>query len=95
MDFFDLASNWGEIRQVEVVFRRSLQGDWFARAILKDGNGPFFGEVRQMTQRRKHETDVEFADRVWSEMGKAVARARAARIPRQVDSVTQAQQQVA
>ena len=64
MDFFDLASNWGEIRQVEVVFRRSLQGDWFARAILKDGNGPFFGEVRQMTQRRKHETDVEFADRV-------------------------------
>lgn len=89
--FFTAAADYAESRGLNIVMRRSDEGNWWAIVVLKDGYGRFEAPVHMMTPRearkaskkepaRDAETAEDFAARVAKEIDTAVVRARKTRI---------------
>ncbi len=83
MEFFEAASDWGQHRDVRVIFERDSVGDWFAHALFRDSRGDYRTYV-PLTARRKGkkngETEAEYAKRIADLMSKACVSAHRSRI---------------
>jgi len=89
--FFEAAADYAESKGINLVMRRSEEGEWWAVAVLKDGYGRFEAVVREMEpirarketkehKARAEETFEDFAARVGVAISAAVVKARKGRI---------------